>query len=418
MPEVLGGLLTFVVLTHKVFPMKVQTVVSQVLMACCLCILLFAIGCGAPSPEGKAGSIQGTIKGISPDTEIILRSFNRGNLVNVGKAVADSTGYFELTPDRPLAMGYHQLVVDRSLPLVLITDSTEALYVEVEAQRGRNYLVDASISGSPQSAKVADFYNAIMPLQARMKNTDKKGRSVDAETRNAAKELKKSQTDSLSNLSLAFAKAHTGTLSALSALEGLDPKVHGDLFKETLSALKGIHSQSHYFKLIQEKMVLANAPRTLDMSNPPKRKGKNSKFGMGDLVPDIVMNDPEGKERKLSDLRGKVVLLDFWASWCGPCRRENPTVVRAYEQYKDKGFEVFSVSLDSDAARWKKAIEQDQLSWPNHVSDLAGWRNAAAREYGVSSIPHTMLIDRDGTILATHLRGNALESTLRGVFGK
>jgi alkyl hydroperoxide reductase subunit AhpC len=93
-------------------------------------------------------------------------------------------------------------------------------------------------------------------------------------------------------------------------------------------------------------------------------------------------------------------------------------VVRAYEQYKDNGFEVFSVSLDSDAARWKKAIEQDQLSWPNHVSDLAGWRNAAAREYGVSSIPHTMLIDRDGTILATHLRGNALESTLRGVFGK
>ena len=158
----------------------------------------------------------------------------------------------------------------------------------------------------------------------------------------------------------------------------------------------------------------------MDVPNPrsKKRSGKNSKYGQGDMAPDIVMNDPNGQERKLSDLRGKVVLLDFWASWCGPCRRENPSVVRAYEKYKDRGFEVFSVSLDSDASRWKKAIEQDQLTWPNHVSDLAGWRNAASREYGISSIPHTMLIDRDGSILATHLRGPAVESALRGIFGE
>ena len=130
------------------------------------------------------------------------------------------------------------------------------------------------------------------------------------------------------------------------------------------------------------------------------------------------MNDPDGREIRLSDLRGKVVLLDFWASWCGPCRRENPNVVRAYQKYNGAGFEVFSVSLDSDINRWKKAIEQDQLSWPYHVSDLAGWRNAASREYGISSIPHTMLIDRDGKVLATHLRGGALENALASAFEK
>jgi peroxiredoxin len=154
------------------------------------------------------------------------------------------------------------------------------------------------------------------------------------------------------------------------------------------------------------------------MTQKPKRGTKNGKYAAGDMAPDIVMNDPSGVERKLSDLRGKVILVDFWASWCGPCRRENPNVVRAYAKYKDQGFEVFSVSLDSKADRWASAIEQDQLTWPNHVSDLKGWRNAAAQEYGISSIPHTMLIDRDGSILATHLRGGALESSLRGIFGE
>jgi len=201
-------------------------------------------------------------------------------------------------------------------------------------------------------------------------------------------------------------------------LESLDASAHKDLFRSTLESLKATHSDSFYYGKIKKAYDEAMRPRKIEMANPDQRRGKNSKYIQGDMAPDIVMNDPQGNERKLSDLRGKIVLLDFWASWCGPCRRENPNVVRAYEKYKEQGFEVFSVSLDSDASRWQKAIEQDQLVWPNHVSDLQGWRNAASREYGISSIPHTMLIDRDGSILATHLRGNGVESALRGVFGE
>ena len=138
----------------------------------------------------------------------------------------------------------------------------------------------------------------------------------------------------------------------------------------------------------------------------------------GNIAPELEFADPTGKVRKLSDLRGKVVLVDFWASWCGPCRRENPHVVSMYAKYHDKGFEVFSVSLDNKAENWKAAIEKDNLSWPNHVSDLKGWGSAAAKLYGVSSIPCTFLLDRDGRILAKGLRGDSLTQALKQIFGE
>lgn len=135
-------------------------------------------------------------------------------------------------------------------------------------------------------------------------------------------------------------------------------------------------------------------------------------------APDIALEGPDGKVRRLSDLRGKVVLIDFWASWCRPCRAENPNVVRIYNMYKDKGFEVFSVSLDNKREAWLQAIESDGLVWENHVSDLRGWSSAGGRLYGVSSIPATVLVGRDGKVLARNLRGPQLESALKELFGE
>ena len=105
------------------------------------------------------------------------------------------------------------------------------------------------------------------------------------------------------------------------------------------------------------------------------------------------------------------------AAWCGPCRRENPNVVQTYEKYKKDGFTIVSVSLDTDAQKWKNAIEQDQLSWPNHVSDLGGWNSKVAQLYKVSSVPFTVLIDREGHVIKTNLRGPALEEELKRIFG-
>ena len=136
---------------------------------------------------------------------------------------------------------------------------------------------------------------------------------------------------------------------------------------------------------------------------------------VGELAQDIELESPDGKKLKLSSLKGKVVLIDFWASWCGPCRKENPNVVRVYNEYKNKGFDIFSVSLDQNKEKWIEAIKADNLTWTNHVSDLQGWQSPAAALYGVKAIPKTFLIGKDGKIIAKDLRGEQLEKKLAEV---
>lgn len=166
--------------------------------------------------------------------------------------------------------------------------------------------------------------------------------------------------------------------------------------------------------------IISNMQKQLTASNR-----NQSRFNIGDNAPDIALLNPDGKEMKLSDLKGKIVLVDFWASWCGPCRKANPHVVEIYHKYKDQGFTVFSVSLDgldtrtkrrfstpeqvdnamvASKQRWLDAIAKDQLEWPYHVSDLKKWESDAAALYGVRSIPQTFLIDREGKIAAVNPR--------------
>ena len=139
------------------------------------------------------------------------------------------------------------------------------------------------------------------------------------------------------------------------------------------------------------------------------------KTAVGALAPDFTMNDSSGNPVQLSSLRGKVVMIDFWASWCGPCRQENPNVVKLYQQYNAKGFEILGVSLDKSKEEWVKAIADDQLSWV-HVSDLQFWQNTAARLYSVNSIPQTYLLDKEGKIIAKGLRSEQLAAKLSELF--
>tara|TARA_B100000579_G_C22747184_1_gene812133 strand:- start:588 stop:1274 length:687 start_codon:yes stop_codon:yes gene_type:complete len=170
--------------------------------------------------------------------------------------------------------------------------------------------------------------------------------------------------------------------------------------KEVVKLIEQAKQQENY--LFQQK----------NRANEEKNIREQLGINIGAIAPEINLKSPDGKFIALSSLKGKVVLLDFWASWCRPCRAENPNLVRLYNKYKDKGFTVYSVSLDQNKDKWMAAITQDQLTWLNHVSELTGWRSSAGNKYGVSSIPKTFLIDAKGKIIAYDLRGNDLEKKL------
>lgn len=176
--------------------------------------------------------------------------------------------------------------------------------------------------------------------------------------------------------------------------------------------------------IIIATIILAGFAGFTKISNHLATKSVQTGLTVGNNAPELKFLNPEGREISLSSLKGKLVLIDFWASWCPPCRAENPNLVATYQKYKDKnftvgkGFTIYSVSLDKAKPNWIAAIKSDKLDWPNHVSDLKYWNSEAAAMYKVESIPASFLIDANGKILATNLRGAQLGAKLESLVKK
>ncbi|TXC78484.1 TlpA family protein disulfide reductase [Luteibaculum oceani] len=208
-----------------------------------------------------------------------------------------------------------------------------------------------------------------------------------------------------------FVDQHPNSPAVLSCLSVYHPIEDLEIYKSTLQALKPRMGGSDYIKNLEAQITRNEGQATAYLQQKKAEEEREKLLAEGNVAPEISLPNPDGKVINLSDLRGKYVLIDFWASWCKPCRRENPNVVNAYKKYKSKGFEILSVSLDKNKSAWVNAIKSDNMTW-KHVSDLKFWNSEAAQKYGVNSIPFTLLIDPEGKIVAKNLRGEALHNTL------
>lgn len=258
------------------------------------------------------------------------------------------------------------------------------------------------VEGSPANARCMELRAKADSLSDLMKKLDAEHRQLSATPGNEARlggiVLEYNTIQGVrSKLIRTYMEENMESLTVLFFTEDVKAEDAPELYEKMVDALIKKYPTNHFVK---------------DQYNKVQR-GRTTRIGA--LAPDIALPTPAGDTVRLSSLRGKVVLIDFWAGWCGPCRRENPNLVVVYNKYKDKGFEIYGVSLDRDSATWVKAIVDDKLPWVT-VSDLKQWQCAPAQVYGVTSIPHQVLIDREGRILAKNIRAHDLERILPEFF--
>lgn len=361
-------------------------------------VIIFAVATILLSCTGKKGNqynITGVVKGTKAEM-VYLQKMDSTGWVTMDSA-AVKNGEFEFkgkvdSPDRwnltikGKEMAFPFFLENSDIRLVVHADSTGLLEVTGSANQ------DLFRKFNENNDSIQKLINAMDPMYAKadslrdtatMKKLDDKFNAFDKEMKKLIVDLAKNHPASPSGPWLIMRNSYRFELPELDSLLGV--------FDTTLS-------HSFYYKAVA------------------KRVGILKRVQIGQPAIDFTMNDTTGKSITLSSLKGNILLVDFWASWCGPCRAENPNVVKAYAGFHKKGFDVLGVSFDRKKDKWEKAIKDDKLTWA-HVSDLQYWGNAAGKLYGISSIPANVLLDKDHKIIGRNLRGDALIAKLTELLG-
>jgi peroxiredoxin len=340
-----------------------------------------------------AQQVTGIVKGGSGKT--IYLYDDRDNNPDDSVKIVNDQFTFKVKHGKEPAV-YALILQDVPYPMLFVTGDAP-IHITTAKE---TYPIATSVKGNDNTQAMQDYQKAIAPLIKRAQALNAEAKEIQPEdepAKNAFRKKADAFNDDLVKVGRDFIQGHPHSIASIwllmNELRGrLEPAEFQLLFNSLDKELKdGVYGQGVQSYLASLKANAVNIQ-----------------------ADDFSQKDTKGQTVKLSSFRGKYVLVDFWASWCGPCRQENPNVVKAYHKYKNRNFTILGVSLDDNRDRWLRAIDQDNLEW-TQVSDLQGWGNEVAVQYGVQSIPTNFLVDPTGKIIARNLRGAELEQKLEEV---
>lgn len=377
-------------------------------------VLIFISACTEKKETGekkvKDGYVlSGAITNINSDTIHLMQVFdNYMEMVQASPVKEDGSFEFRGSVDKP---GYYRIKFDGENYLGVILENKNIKLVADAKNRDSLH-----IEGSDLNRDFFNFHKESLPYNMKLMELSQEIRKYQQERNNAA------MAEAIAVYERADAERQKFTIAYIDSIfpsqaifflyQTLNWKDHLDYQVELSKKMKAKYPDSPLAQEFSDKMNKIIADK-----QAKEEQEASSPIGIGKVAPEIALPDPSGNVKTLSSLRGNYVLLDFWASWCGPCRHENPNVVRLYNKYKSNKFEILGVSLDAEKDAWLKAIEKDKLTW-QHVSDLKNWQSSVVPLYQIQGIPFTVLLDPDGKIIAKNLRGAELENKLAEIFGK
>ncbi|MDQ3191410.1 MAG: AhpC/TSA family protein [Bacteroidota bacterium] len=356
-------------------------------------LILTIVTISACNQKNESFEISGNFINGNSD-KILLEELNIAQVLPRDSATLDAEGKFVLTP-KIAQKGFYRLSINPNNYIILILDSTEKVTITGDAS---NLAETYTVQGSENSVQLWELNNFLKKNYRTRDSIQQVFQQYinhpEMEAMNTVLEAQYNESfEALATYIKNFIDENPQSFVGLAAIEQLNPDTDFEYFKKVEKNLSEKYPESPYVKALSNRV--ADMART----------------AVGSEAPEITLKTPEDEIFSLSDLRGNLVLIDFWAAWCKPCRAENPNMVRLYNKYKDKGFTILGVSLDKEKEAWAKAIEEDKLPW-NQISDLQFWNSPVVKQYGFSGIPFTVLVDKEGKIIAKGLRGEELENKL------